>query len=35
MRSFGSSNAHMSAVDDLIPGGTHTYAKGDASIRQE
>ena len=29
MRSFAASNAHMSAVHDLIPGGAHTYAKGD------
>jgi len=29
MRSFASSNAHMSAVHGLIPGGAHTYAKGD------
>ncbi len=29
MRSFAASNAHMSAVQDLIPGGAHTYAKGD------
>jgi glutamate-1-semialdehyde 2,1-aminomutase len=29
MRSFAASNAHMSAVRDLIPGGAHTYAKGD------
>ena len=27
MRSFASSNAHMSAVHGLIPGGAHTYAK--------
>ena len=29
MRSYAASNAHMSAVHDLIPGGAHTYAKGD------
>ena len=29
MKSFAASNAHMSAVHDLIPGGAHTYAKGD------
>src|SRR5215468_6683585 len=29
MRNFAASNAHMSAVHDLIPGGAHTYAKGD------
>ena len=29
MRSFASSNAHMSEVHGLIPGGAHTYAKGD------
>ena len=29
MRSFASLNAHMSAVHGLIPGGAHTYAKGD------
>lgn len=28
-RSFAASQAHMSAVRDLIPGGAHTYAKGD------
>jgi len=29
MKSFAASNAHMSAVHELIPGGAHTYAKGD------
>lgn len=29
MSSFSASNAHMSAVHGLIPGGAHTYAKGD------
>ena len=29
MRSFGASNTYVSAVHDLIPGGAHTYAKGD------
>jgi glutamate-1-semialdehyde 2,1-aminomutase len=29
MRTFDASNAHMSAVHALIPGGAHTYAKGD------
>ena len=29
MRNFAASNAHMSAVHPLIPGGAHTYAKGD------
>ena len=29
MRSFAASTAHMSAVQNLIPGGAHTYAKGD------
>jgi len=29
MRSFAAANAHMSAVHGLIPGGAHTYAKGD------
>jgi glutamate-1-semialdehyde 2,1-aminomutase len=29
MRSFAESNAHISAVHKLIPGGAHTYAKGD------
>src|SRR6185312_15353012 len=29
MRSFAASTAHMSAVHELIPGGAHTYAKGD------
>ena len=28
-KSFAASNSHMSAVNDLIPGGAHTYAKGD------
>ena len=29
MRNFTASNSHMSAVQALIPGGAHTYAKGD------
>ena len=29
MRSFAASSAHVSAVHSLIPGGAHTYAKGD------
>jgi glutamate-1-semialdehyde 2,1-aminomutase len=29
MKGFAESNAHMSAVHELIPGGAHTYAKGD------
>ena len=29
MKSFTASNAYVSAVHDLIPGGGHTYAKGD------
>jgi glutamate-1-semialdehyde 2,1-aminomutase len=29
MKSFDASNAYVSAVHDLIPGGAHTYAKGD------
>jgi len=29
MRSFATSTAHMAAVRDLVPGGAHTYAKGD------
>ena len=29
MKSFIASNAYVSAVHDLIPGGAHTYAKGD------
>jgi glutamate-1-semialdehyde 2,1-aminomutase len=29
VRDFTTSNAHMSAVQALIPGGAHTYAKGD------
>lgn len=29
MRNFKASNAYVSAVHGLIPGGTHTYAKGD------
>jgi glutamate-1-semialdehyde 2,1-aminomutase len=29
MKSFAASNAHISAVHELIPGGAHTYAKGD------
>jgi glutamate-1-semialdehyde 2,1-aminomutase len=28
-KSFDASNAHMRAVHELIPGGAHTYAKGD------
>jgi glutamate-1-semialdehyde 2,1-aminomutase len=29
MKSFAASNAYVSAVHNLIPGGAHTYAKGD------
>ena len=29
MKSFAASNAYVAAVHDLIPGGAHTYAKGD------
>lgn len=29
MKSFAASSAHMSAAAGLIPGGAHTYAKGD------
>ena len=29
MTSFAASNAHMSVAHGLIPGGAHTYAKGD------
>jgi glutamate-1-semialdehyde 2,1-aminomutase len=29
LRSFAAANAHMSAAHGLIPGGAHTYAKGD------
>ena len=29
MRSFTASNAHVAASRELIPGGAHTYAKGD------
>ena len=29
MKSFAASNTYVSAVHDLIPGGAHTYAKGD------
>ena len=29
MKSFAASNAYVSAVHDLIPGGAHTYAKGE------
>jgi glutamate-1-semialdehyde 2,1-aminomutase len=29
MKSFDASNAYVSAVHDVIPGGAHTYAKGD------
>src|ERR1700748_3533548 len=29
MKSFDASNAYVSAAHDLIPGGAHTYAKGD------
>jgi len=29
MHSFAASNAHLSAARALIPGGAHTYAKGD------
>jgi glutamate-1-semialdehyde 2,1-aminomutase len=29
MKSFAASNAYVSAVHDVIPGGAHTYAKGD------
>ena len=29
VKSFAASNTYMTAVHDLIPGGAHTYAKGD------
>ena len=29
MKTFAASNAYVSAAHDLIPGGAHTYAKGD------
>ena len=29
MKTFAASNAYVAAVHDLIPGGAHTYAKGD------
>jgi glutamate-1-semialdehyde 2,1-aminomutase len=29
MKTFTTSNAYVAAVHDLIPGGAHTYAKGD------
>src|ERR1700754_1401281 len=29
MKSFAASNAYVPAAHDLIPGGAHTYAKGD------
>jgi glutamate-1-semialdehyde 2,1-aminomutase len=29
MKGFAASNAHMLAAHDIIPGGAHTYAKGD------
>jgi glutamate-1-semialdehyde 2,1-aminomutase len=29
VKNFAASNAYMTAVHDLIPGGAHTYAKGD------
>jgi glutamate-1-semialdehyde 2,1-aminomutase len=29
MKTFEASNAHLAAVHQLIPGGAHTYAKGD------
>jgi glutamate-1-semialdehyde 2,1-aminomutase len=29
MRSFAASNSHVAATRELIPGGAHTYAKGD------
>jgi glutamate-1-semialdehyde 2,1-aminomutase len=29
MKSFAASNAYVAAAHELIPGGTHTYAKGD------
>jgi glutamate-1-semialdehyde 2,1-aminomutase len=29
MKTFTASNAYVAAVHDLIPGGAHTYAKGD------
>ena len=29
MKGFAASNAHLSAVHALIPGGAHTYARGD------
>lgn len=35
MSKFAASNAHMSIVQDLIPGGAHTYAKGDDQYPSE
>jgi glutamate-1-semialdehyde 2,1-aminomutase len=29
MKTFVASNAYVSAAHELIPGGAHTYAKGD------
>ena len=29
MKTFVTSNAYVSAAHELIPGGAHTYAKGD------
>jgi glutamate-1-semialdehyde 2,1-aminomutase len=29
MRNFAASNAYVATIHDLIPGGAHTYAKGD------
>ena len=34
MRNFAASNAYVAAAHDLIPGGAHTYAKGDDHIRR-
>ena len=34
-KSFDASNSHMRAVHQLIPGGAHTYAKGDDQYPQD
>jgi len=35
VRTFEASNAYVSAAHDLIPGGAHTYAKGDDQYPQD
>ena len=35
MKGFAASSAYVSAAHELIPGGAHTYAKGDDQYPEE